>query len=57
METAICAVILFVIAFVSYTRWQKEKDSGSKNSARIWMIVSALAGVGAVLSVLALLFG
>lgn len=57
MESAICAVILLVIAFVSYTRWQKEKNTENKNRARIWMIVSVLAGVGAVLSILNLLLG
>jgi hypothetical protein len=55
MGNLICAAILLVIAFVSYTRWQKEKASGEKNRERIWMIVSILAGAGAVIQILAVL--
>ena len=57
MGNVICAAIILVIAFASYTQWQKEKGSENQYRARIWMIVSVLTGAGGVIEILALLFG
>ena len=57
MENLVCGALFGIIAFATYTQSRKSKAANEINKARIWMIVSILAGVITVLSILVAIGG
>jgi len=53
MESIFCTGVFGIIAFVAYTQSKKVKESGDDNKARLWMIVSLVAGAFAVVGLVA----
>jgi hypothetical protein len=53
MGTFVCGALFAIIAYVTYTQSKKSKKANEVNQARIWFIVSILAGVLAVISIAA----
>jgi hypothetical protein len=55
VQLTIGAIIGAAIGFWSYSRARKYQEDERKGIARIWMVVSVLSGVFAILSVLAII--
>jgi len=53
MESIICTGVFAIIAFATYTQSKKGKASGDDNKARLWMIVSIVAGAFAAVGLVA----
>jgi uncharacterized membrane protein YidH (DUF202 family) len=55
VQLIIGTIIAGAIGFWSYSRGRKYQEDERKGIARIWMVVSVLAGVFAILSVIAII--
>ena len=53
ISSLVCAVTAGMIAFASYTQSKKCKADGKENEARLWMLVSIVAGAFAVVNLAA----
>ena len=51
----ICGGFMVIIAWVTFTKSKQSRDAQELNKSRIWMVVSILAGLFAVLNILSLL--
>jgi hypothetical protein len=57
MESLFCTGIFGILAFAAYTQSKKVKEAGDANRARLWMIVSIVAGAFATVGLAAALAG
>ena len=57
MSNFICGGIQFLLAFAAYLQASKAKKAGNKGQSTALMVVSVLFGVGAVVNLLAAMFG
>jgi len=57
MGNWVCVGVLILIAFGAYTQSKKSKDADEKTKATIWMAISLLAAVFAVINIAAAIAG
>ncbi|MCK4976076.1 MAG: hypothetical protein KAS36_04020 [Anaerolineales bacterium] len=50
----ICVGFMMILAWVTFTKSKRSREANELNKSRIWMVVSILAGVLAVINILSL---